>query len=461
MAETPAWLQAALAYIPQWLGYQMRATEQPGVSLAVAHRGEVVLACAFGSADLSAGEALTPRHRFRVASHSKSFTAAAVMKLREQGRLKLDDTAGQYVRGLHPRVAEATVAQLLSHSAGLFRDGIDSSYWSGREPFSDEARLRQDLCLPPVIDPATRLKYSNHGFGLAGLIIEAVAGEPYRAWIEREIVAPAGLAETTADTPLPSGAPLARGHSGKALLGRRLVFPGDQPTNALAPATGFVSTAGDLAKFFSQLAPTARTSFLSAGSRREMSRPQWRDEYSALERRYGLGTISGSLDGWDWFGHSGGFQGYITRSSVVPAKDLAVSVLTNAADGPAELWIEGALQILKRFEADGPPRFDAAGWSGRWWSVWGPSDLVPVGDKVLLAAPGLANPFGKVAEAVVEAPDTARMVEAGGFAAYGEPVRLMRGEDGRVTSVWIGSGELFPEAVLREELLDRYRRPTA
>jgi D-alanyl-D-alanine carboxypeptidase len=192
-----------------------------------------------------------------------------------------------------------------------------------------------------------------------------------------------------------------------------------------------------------------------------MSRPQWRDQYSAVERRYGLGIISGSVDGWDWFGHSGGFQGYITRSSVVPAKDLAISVLTNAADGPPELWLEGALAILKRFEADGPPNFDAAGWSGRWWSVWGPSDLVPVGGKVVLAAPGLANPFGKASEAAVEGRDTARIVEASGFAAYGEPVRLVRGEDGQVTSVWIGSGELFPEAALKEELLGRYGRPNA
>ena len=100
MTDLPAWLPAALAYIPEWLGYQMRATEQPGCAIAVAYKGEVVLEAAFGHADLAAGEALTPRHRFRVASHSKSFTATAIMKLREQGRVKLDDPAGQY--GLRP-----------------------------------------------------------------------------------------------------------------------------------------------------------------------------------------------------------------------------------------------------------------------------------------------------------------------------------------------------------------------
>jgi D-alanyl-D-alanine carboxypeptidase len=168
MTEHPAWLAPALAYIPQWLDYQMRSTEQPGCALAVACKGEVVLDVAFGWADQIAGEALTPRHRFRVASHSKSFTATAIMRLRERGRLKLDDTAGQYVSGLHPDIAKATLAQLLSHTAGVIRDGPEPAYWVDRKPFLDEASLRAELALAPAIEAGMRLKYSNHGFGLLG-----------------------------------------------------------------------------------------------------------------------------------------------------------------------------------------------------------------------------------------------------------------------------------------------------
>ncbi len=131
----PPWLPPALDYAEQWLGYQMRASETPGCSFAVAHQGRVVLERAFGHADLGAGTKLTPRHRFRVASHSKSFTAAAILKLRERGLLKLDDTVGAYVEGLHPDIADATIAQLLSHSAGIFRDGTDCGYWNDRAPF--------------------------------------------------------------------------------------------------------------------------------------------------------------------------------------------------------------------------------------------------------------------------------------------------------------------------------------
>jgi D-alanyl-D-alanine carboxypeptidase len=456
MTDHPAWLAPALAYTRSWLGYQMRATEQPGCALAVAYQGEVALDVAFGWADQTAGEPLTPRHRFRVASHSKSFTATAIMKLREQGRLKLDDTAGQYVSGLHPDIAAATLAQLLSHTAGVLRDGPDSAYWVDRKPFLDEAALRAELASPPSIPATMRLKYSNHGFGLLGLVIEAVTGEPYGVWVKREIVDAIGLAETTPD--VTANGPLARGHSGKALLGRRLIFPGDQPTHALAAATGFVSTAADLARFFAQLSPNAKTTVLSVASRREMSRAQWEDPWSVAPQRYGLGTISGAFDGWDWFGHSGGFQGYITRSAVVPEHDLSLTCLTNAVDGMSHFWLDGALAILKRFKTDGAPKAELADWSGRWWSVWGPTDLVPVGDKVVLGLPALTNPVAKAAELTVTGPDEARISQSGGFGNYGEPARLTRGVDGAVVAVHLAGGRLVAEADLARELAGRYER---
>jgi CubicO group peptidase (beta-lactamase class C family) len=459
MPNAPAWLAPALAYLPEWLGHQMRVSEQPGVVLAVAHRGVLLHESAFGHANLATGEALTPRHRFRVASHSKSFTAAAMLRLREQGRVKLDDAAGQYVQGLHPQVAAATIGQLLSHSAGILRDGPDSDYWAGRREFLNDAELRAELTLPPAIDANTRFKYSNHGFGLAGLVIEAITGEPYKTWVAREIVARAGLEETVPDVPLTAGR-LAHGHSTRALLGRRVVFAGDQSTHALASATGFVSTAADLVRFFSQLAPTARSRLLSPASRREMTRPQWRDAYNPVERAYGLGTIHGahgeSHGEWAWWGHSGGFQGYITQTAHVPAHDLTLSVLTNALDGWAHLWLDGALSILKRFAAEGPPAKSLAGWSGRWWSGWGAVDLVPMGRKVLAAAPALAQPFQKVPELTPTGPDSATITLAGGFASHGEPVTRQRDRRGRPTALRLAGGTLLPEAAAMKDMEARY-----
>src|ERR1700722_19447191 len=132
------WLQSATGYIRSWIEFHVRASQQPGGIVAVAHRGKVVAEYAFGHANLGSGEKLTPRHRFRIASHSKSFTAAGIMKLRERRKLRLDDPIGQYVTGLHRRVAEATIAQLLSHSAGLTRDGADAGQFIERRPYLDE-----------------------------------------------------------------------------------------------------------------------------------------------------------------------------------------------------------------------------------------------------------------------------------------------------------------------------------
>ena len=455
------WLGAALDYIPRWLEFQMRQTELPGCVIAVAERGRIRLERAFGHADLARGLALTPRHRFRVASHSKSFTAAGIMKLREQGKLRLDDPAGRFVGDLHPKVARATIAQLLSHSAGLVRDGWDAGQWQDRRPFRSTEELKADLRAAPILEGNTRFKYSNHGYGLAGLVIEAITGEPYRSWIKREIVDAAGLDETLPDVPLPRGTPVARGHSGRQPLGRRVVITGDNPTHALASATGFVSTAGDLARFFGQLAPSAKTSVLSAASRREMVRPQWHEEHSSLGRDYGLGIISGRLGDWRWFGHSGGFQGYITRTATLLGQDLTVSVLTNAADGMAHPWLDGVVHILRRFAAEGAPTRRTSGWTGRWWSVWGAFDLLPMGDKVLVALPAQLNPVLDTTELKITGRDSGDIALAGSFANHGEKVRRVRDGRGKVSELWMAGAKLVSERKLAAEMEGRYGAKTA
>jgi CubicO group peptidase (beta-lactamase class C family) len=458
---TERWLASALDYIPRWIDFQVHAWHQPGCIIAIAHRGTIVLERAFGVADLSLGEALTPRHRFRVASHTKSFTAAGILKLRERGKLSLDDTAGKFVANLHPRVARATIAQLLSHSAGLTRDGTDAGQYLGRRPFLSARELMADLKAPPVIEPNTRLKYSNHGYALLGLIIEAIAGEPYRAWIKREIVDAAGLAETTPDMPLRRGIPFARGHTGRLLLGRRLVIPGDFETHAIAPAGGFVSTAADLARYFAQLSPAARKSVLSVASRREMVRRQWRNPHSSIEQYYGLGTISGSVGGWDWFGHSGGLQGYISRTAVLPKQELTIAVLTNAIDGWAGAWVDGTIHVLQAYARNGAPTRKIKDWNGRWWSLWGAVDLLPMGDKVMMAGPGMVNPLLNAGEIEITGRSTGRIALTDGYGSHGEPVRCTRGKSGKITALWLSATKFLPAASVAREMEARYGKRAA
>src|ERR1700754_4253144 len=148
-----AWLRSAIDYIVDWLEFQLTGSQQPGVIIAIAHRGEIVAEQAFGVANLDTGEKLTARHRFRIASHSKSFTAAGIMKLREQKKLRLDDAVGDHVKGLHPRVAELTIAQALSHSAGLTRDGANSGQFVDSRPYLDKDEILEELSTPPAIEP--------------------------------------------------------------------------------------------------------------------------------------------------------------------------------------------------------------------------------------------------------------------------------------------------------------------
>jgi D-alanyl-D-alanine carboxypeptidase len=242
-------------------------------------------------------------------------------------------------------------------------------------------------------------------------------------------------------------------------------IPGRNPTNALAAATGFISTAADLARLFASLDPDAADSVLTPASRRELVRRQWRDPYGTVERWYGLGTISGGTPGggaaWDHFGHTGGFQGTLTRTVCVPAQGLSLSILTNAADGMAGVWVDGALQLLRTAAEHGAPSAAAAGWGGRWWSLWGSSDLLPLGGRVFVANPGLTNPLLdapqiELAAAVDGSTRHGRFVQAGGFASFGEAARLEHDARGRAQALWLGGTRLQTEAQAAKELARRY-----
>ncbi|WP_377838514.1 serine hydrolase domain-containing protein [Bosea sp. UC22_33] len=449
------WLAPALDYVASWLDFQRRFHDQPGCAVAIADGDKVVLEAAFGSANLATGEALTPRHGFRIASHSKSFTSAGILRLVDEGRLRLDDEVGSLIEGLHPEIAKVTVGQVLSNSAGLTRDGPDAGQFLDRKPFCSKAELLADLAKPPVLPSSQRFKYSNHGFALLGLVIEAVTGQSYNTWITDEVVAKVGLAETAADIEFWGQRPMAKGHTGKQLLGRRAIIPADNHCHAMASATGFVGTAADLARYFAQLSPHAERSILSAKSRREMTRRLWPDDESSLGRHYGLGTISGGEGDWRWVGHSGGFQGFITRTAIVPKQGLTISVLTNAIDGLAHPWLDGVAHILKVFAERGGPSAGTRDWAGRWWTLWGATDLVPVADRVLCAAPALLTPFLDAAEIAIEAPDTGRIVRASGFHSPGETVTLER-QGGKVRSVRLAGSRLLDADAMRAEMEQRY-----
>ena len=457
MAE---WLTSARNYITEWVDYQRKFHDQPGVSLAVSHAGELVLEHASGSANLATGEKLTPRHRFRVASHSKSFTAAGVMMLRERGKIGLDDRVDKFISDLTPEVGGVMISQLLSHSAGLTRDGPDAGQFQDRRDFLDEAQLRADLAQVQPLEPGSMMKYSNHGFALLGKVIENVTGERYGDWIRREIIGAADLKETAPDYSS-SCVPFAYGHSTRMPFGQRYVIPGVSSTHAMAAATGFTATAADLARFFGQLAPKAQQSVLSSGSRKEMTRRHWRDANSQIERYYGLGISSGEPGPWAHFGHSGAFQGTLSRTGCIAEQAMTISVITNAIDGRANLWFESIVQILKTMHDLGAPALGTRDWRGRWWSIWGATDLVPGREKVLVALPAENNPFFDASEIQVTGKDCGKVVKSQAYGRFGETCQLIRGTAGHVEQVRIGGVLLVREEALLAEVAARYHHGMA
>jgi hypothetical protein len=286
-------------------------------------------------------------------------------------------------------------------------------------------------------------------------LIEAVTGESYGSWIKREIVDAAGLKETQPDMPLAKNVPFARGHLRRYPAGRRFVIPGDNPTHAISSAGGFVSTAADTARFFAQLAPNARKSVISAASRREMTRKHWRIPLS-FEAFYGLGVNIGQTDGWDWFGHGGGFQGYLSRTAVIPACDVSITLLSNSIDGWAPFWLDGCMQILRAFRTRGAPNRRLQDWAGRWWTLWGAVDLVPMGDRVMVASPHFNNPFMDAAEIEITGRDTGRIALASGYGSHGEPVRRSRSKSGAITDIWLAGANVRSEKAVVAEIERRY-----
>src|SRR3954447_12604013 len=137
-------MQEALAYVDAWLDYRVWKLRAPGAQVAVWFDGGLQFSKAYGVSNLDTGEALTTSHLFRIASHSKTFTATAVMQLVEAGKLRLDDTAGSWIPELAEAgspLAAATVRHLVAHAAGVRRDGVDATYWALTRPFPDEAAL--------------------------------------------------------------------------------------------------------------------------------------------------------------------------------------------------------------------------------------------------------------------------------------------------------------------------------
>jgi D-alanyl-D-alanine carboxypeptidase len=112
--------------------------------------------------------------------------------------------------------------------------------------------------------------------------------------------------------------------------------------------------------------------------------------------------------------------------------------------------------ILQTFAQHGAPAKQVKDWTGRWWSLWGAIDLVPMGEKVLVASPAMWTAFLNASELEITGPSKGRIAVAGGYGSHGDPVRCVRRKSGRVTEFWLSASKLLPEDKLAAEMRARY-----
>ena len=188
-------------------------TEQnlPGLSVAVGVGGDIVWAEGFGWADLENRVPVAPDTPFRIGTASTALTSAAVGLLLEKGRLKLDERFRRYVPAFPEKQWPVTLRQLMGHMAGVANDG------------GDEGPLFTEHCERPVdalqffsgherellFEPGTQYQYSSYGWILVSAAVEAAAGEPFLAFMRKQIFEPLGMRDTKADSatePIPNRA---------------------------------------------------------------------------------------------------------------------------------------------------------------------------------------------------------------------------------------------------------------
>lgn len=447
-------LRDAVAYADRWLWFQQRLKEIPALTVAVRQGEELLLSAAYGHANLERAVPVTTDHIFRVASHSKWFTATAIMQLKEQGRLRLDDPLGRFIPWLEGPLSRVTVRQVLNHAAGITRDGYDNDHWQLEHPFPDGEQLRALVETEgAVLPPDSKLKYSNIGYSLLALVIEAAAGVPYHRYMQENIVDRLGLRDTGPETTPEARSRLVTGYTSRALLLPRMPLP-DVETGAMAAATGFYSTAEDLTRF-AAAHWYGNEELIGDESKREMQRPYWQVE--GMES-YGLGMQVTKIGDRAVTGHSGGFPGHTTRTYLDPRDRLAVSVLTSESGGaPAEL-AKSVIRLIDLALKQPPAeaRVDLDRYTGRFSSLWGYVDIVRLGGQLFAINPTENDPAADAVKLEVVDGDTLRIEEKEGYGSPGEFVRYTRDQTGQIVKVVLPGSTQYP-AGERNEYLRRRR----
>lgn len=311
--------QLDLRAVDTFLHESTKANRIPGLAVAIVQEDEIIFNKGYGEA--SPGISVTPQTQFYIGSVSKSFTAQAVMRLVEQGKLDLDVPVQKYLPWFTVADDKAsstiTIRHLLNHTSGLSESG-DPNAFIYTASLEEQARLLKDV--RSFAPAGTRYRYYSQNYRLLGLIIEEVSGQPYGQFLQEQIFNPLGMPHTVA---APSQAPhLAQGYTrffGFPIPCEQVFIPGALPSGYL------ISTAGDLAHFI--IAQINNLQIDGSQMLSDDSLKQMRSKPGGIETEYGMGWLV--MDDGNTFAHGGAneyFQSFILFN---PQKKTGLVLLFN------------------------------------------------------------------------------------------------------------------------------------
>jgi D-alanyl-D-alanine carboxypeptidase len=306
----------------------------PGVAILVARNGQVLYREARGLANVEHAVQLSPDHVFRIASASKMFTAAAILRLCDDGKLALDDALVKFLPEF-PNAAAITVRMLLNHTSGLQAINLVPG-WVGN-PCRADVSMAESIAsfsqLPVNFAPGAAYKYNNSGYLLLGAILEVVTGQPWHRTVA-DMIAPLGMRRTV--------------YGDNTLLVERLV-DGYSRKNGVVTRAPFISmtqphAAGALLSCVDDMLLWGEALF---GGR--VLRPATLELMQTVVPpcdNYGLGLMTSIVRGRRAFGHSGSIHGFASLFLHLPESQLTVIALQNSdAEDLTDVLVRSAAAV--------------------------------------------------------------------------------------------------------------------
>ncbi|WP_375403605.1 serine hydrolase domain-containing protein [uncultured Sphingomonas sp.] len=320
-----------------------------GFAVAVLRDGRVLHAKGYGMADLEHRVPVAADTVFRVGSVTKEFTAAAVLKLAEAGKLSLDDRLDKYVPTF-PRGGEITLRRLLDHTSGI-RNFTSVPGFMSRAPreFTTDEMVTLIAGATPLYDfaPGTGWNYSNSAFYLLGIVIEKASGQRYADYIRTALLAPAGLSTIAVDDMAEIVPGRAEGYDKAPGTPTGFRNAGHLSLSVAAAAGAARATAVDLARWHEALLggrvikPASVRMMLEPGrvadGRLASAARKLEPGETEPPSDFGLGIYATTRNGRRSVGHGGSINGFNANVQTFPAERMTVVLLTNTGGGTAPL----------------------------------------------------------------------------------------------------------------------------